>query len=226
MGDSKYSILSDKSILSYLEQGRVIIEPFNRKHLNTSSYDVTLGEYYFREQPLEHHDTHIYNIYDNESVKKIWGQPQMAMKYKDYKDQGVILDNFEDDDRIIWIGPNERILAHTNEYIGGVESVTTMMKSRSSIGRNFLDMCSDAGWGDVGYFNRWTMEIHNNSMTRSIPLKVGTRVAQIIFMETDGIVDNSYNDIGKYQSKGKTLKELQENWSPEDLLPRIYMDKY
>lgn len=42
--------LSDKTILEQLERGDIVIEPFKRENLATSSYDVSLGEMYFREQ--------------------------------------------------------------------------------------------------------------------------------------------------------------------------------
>ena len=92
-----------------------------------------------------------------------------------------------------------------NQYIGGRETVTTMMKARSSMGRNFIAVCKAsadlffcnlffvsnhcyqcAGWGDIGYINRWTMEITNNSRYYSIPLVVGRRIAQIVFFDSDG----------------------------------------
>jgi hypothetical protein len=37
------------------------------------------------------------------------------------------------------------ILGHTNEFLGGRGSVTTMMKARSSMGRNFIEVCKCAG---------------------------------------------------------------------------------
>lgn len=30
------------------------------------------------------------------------------------------------------------------------KTVTTMMKARSSMGRNFIEVCKCAGWGDIG----------------------------------------------------------------------------
>jgi hypothetical protein len=44
-----YSLLSDKAILRSLENGKVVISDFSMDNLNTSSYDVTLGPYFFRE---------------------------------------------------------------------------------------------------------------------------------------------------------------------------------
>ncbi|TSC64232.1 MAG: hypothetical protein G01um101491_330, partial [Parcubacteria group bacterium Gr01-1014_91] len=35
--------LSDKKILEQMKKGTIVIEPFTRANLATSSYDVTLG---------------------------------------------------------------------------------------------------------------------------------------------------------------------------------------
>lgn len=221
---SSKSTLSDKIILQYIEKGEIIIEPFNINNLSTSSYDVTLGEWYYREQDITDEWTlPIYNIYSEEHVRNVWGEQHQARPYSYYKNHGIILENIGDDEKVIFINPGETILAHTDEYIGGVSRTTTMMKARSSMGRNFINVCSCAGWGDCGYFSRWTMEIKNNSKKYKIPLIVGKRIAQIIFFETDGIIDKSYNDSGKYQT-ANNLEELQKIWKPSDMIPKLYLE--
>jgi deoxycytidine triphosphate deaminase len=49
--------------------------------------------------------------------------------------------NISKADKVIWIDPGETILAHTQEFVGGDVSVTSMMKARSSMGRNFIEVC-------------------------------------------------------------------------------------
>ena len=223
--DSQYSVLSDLSILKYIENKKIIIQPFNRKQLNTSSYDVTLGSFFYREQKISDMNNY-YNIYDKEMVNKVWGQYQKAKSYSILKNKfGLKFKNIKDDDEIILLKPGETILGHTIEFIGGVQSVTSMMKARSSFGRNFINVCSCAGWGDCGYYNRWTMEIKNNSQHYVIPLVVGRPIAQIIFIETDGIINKSYNKNGKYQSESN-IKDLIKNWSPIQMLPKLYKEIY
>lgn len=219
------SVLGNKAIRSYRENGEIIIEPFNEKNLNTSSYDVTLGEWYFREQPRDIVESNIYNMYSKDNVKRIWGEPQKALPYKFYKEKGMHLENIRDDELLIFIDPNTTILAHTNEFCGGRTFITTMMKSRSSFGRNFISCCKCSGFGDVGYINKWTMEITNNSTKYTIPLVVGRRCAQIIFLNVGEIDDqkNNYNKTGKYQTSA-TLEELQKSWTPYDMLPKMYLD--
>ena len=92
------------------------------------------------------------------------------------------------------------------------------------MGRNFIEVCKCAGWGDVGYVNRWTMEITNNSRRYSIPLVVGRRIAQIIFFHTGEKVTSSYAKGGKYQETDD-LDTLIRNWTPDLMLPRLYRDR-
>lgn len=216
--------LSDKKILEEMERGDIIIEPFKRENLSTSSYDLTLGEYYFAEQPPERFQN-IFNIYEKDHVEKIWGTKPLRAKtaeevFRNYK---FYYGNILPKDKVILLAPGETILAHTNEFIGGRNHITTMMKARSSLGRSFIEICKCAGWGDVGYINRWTMEITNNSRHYHIPLVVGRRVAQLIFFETGKILDKDYSSTGAYQNSCD-LKKVMKNWKPTDMLPRLYHD--
>jgi hypothetical protein len=69
------------------------------------------------------------------------------------------------------------------------------------------------------------MEITNNSRYYSVPLVVGRRIAQIIFFDTCGTVDNaSYADSGKYQST-TDLEILMRTWTPAACLPKLYLDR-
>ncbi len=217
--------LSDKQILEERKKGDIVIEPFHRENLATSSYDVTLGEYFFAEQhPL--HFENVYNIYDKNHVDRVWGtKPHKAQKAKEVlKNYRFDFNGISPDDQVILLAPGETILGHTQEYIGGKNHITTMMKARSSLGRSFIEVCKCAGWGDVGYTNRWTMEITNNSAHYYIPLVVGRRIAQIIFYETGPILATDYAQGGKYQSS-TSLAALKKSWKPEMMLPRLYLDR-
>lgn len=220
-----FSTLSDRRILEHRKAGNIVIQPFSQKNLATSSYDVTLGEYYFREQTPDPGHA-IYSPWSEDEVKRIWGEPQRAETAKMYlKKLGVIVpEGIKPDDKVILIRPGETILAHTQEFIGGRNGITTMMKARSSLGRNFIEVCKCAGWGDVGYINRWTMEITNNSAHYIIPLVVGRRVAQIIFFEVGPTLTDDYSGTGKYQTT-IDLKQIQKNWKPADMLPKMWKDR-
>ena len=99
------------------------------------------------------------------------------------------------------------------------------MYARSSMGRNFIEVCKDAGWGDVGYFNRWTMEVTNNSRYFIVPLVVGRRVGQMVFYEVETVkADPDYvGEGGKYQHS-QDLEELKRSWSPHQMIPQMHKD--
>ncbi len=122
---------------------------------------------------------------------------------------------------VIPLLPRQRILAHTHEFIGINPPGTTEMKARSSWGRLGIFVCVDAGWGDPGYRNRWTMEIHNSNDFPTV-LPVGERVAQIIFHYTGD--SGHYADDGKYQTS-KSVAEMVADWKPESMTPRNYKDQ-
>lgn len=138
----KHSLLSDKAIKAHLDAGTVVIEPFDPLNLSTSSYDVILGPFFYRESNAEPGTT-IYNPYSESHVSRVSGTYYEAIIHKEWSERTgqVLLENISPDDRIIWIKPVETLLAYTNEFTGGRGAVTTMMKARSSMGRNFIECC-------------------------------------------------------------------------------------
>lgn len=219
-------LLSKPAILRHLKKGTIVIDPYKENNMGNCSYDVSLGEWYFRESHPEGGFT-TYNPYSQKEVRKVWGTPQRAERAKKWMEKHNVteFECIDENDLIIWIAPGETILCHTSEFIGGRESVTTMMKARSSMGRNFLEICKCAGWGDIGYINRWTMEATNNSRFYQIPLVVGRRLAQIVFFEAEKVEEEQdYSKQGKYQST-VDIDTLKKDWSPELMLPRLSKDK-
>lgn len=211
------SVLSRDGILREIQSGRVVIKPFCVDNLSSSSYDVTLGQYYYRESKPGLNSSDVFDIYSESDVNRVWGPLHKAAAVADAAEQ------------VIWLEPGETILCHTNEFIGGTTDITTMMKARSSMGRCFIEVCKCAGWGDVGYVNRWTMEVTNNSRYYKIPLVVGRRIAQIVFFRTSDAVpaESSYeNEVdSKYQSVSHgDIKALMNAWKPSDMLPKLWKD--
>ncbi len=221
-------LLSNTAIRRHLRLGNIVIEPFREENLGTASYDVTLGPWFFRERrPSE--GIGVYNYYDKEHVDRVWGsEPQCAAPASLYaEERGLELRGIDPEDLVIWLDPGETVLCHTEEFIGGRGGVVTaMMKARSSLGRNFIEVCKCAGWGDVGYVSRWTMEATNNSRFYAVPLVVGRRIAQMVFFEVETIenVESDYTKSGKYQSL-TDVAELKRTWKPEMMLPKMYLDR-
>jgi dCTP deaminase len=207
-------VLSDQQILDELSRDNVFIYPFVEKNLSNTSYDVTLGPYYYRAKKNE---GALFLPWNEDSVSEYWGQCQFAktiMSEYDSKRFDLPIGT-----QYILLEPGELILGHTNEFIGGKNHITTMMKARSSMGRIGISVCKDAGWGDVSYVSKWTMELSNFS-NATIPLVVGSRIAQIVFFYT-GKVKNPYEKKGIYQLPYNDYEEMMSNWSPYNMLPKF-----
>lgn len=222
-----HSLLSDRAILRHMAEGSVLIDPFNRENLGTVSYDISLGRYFYREQHPKI-GSRLFNPYNQRHVERVWGDVQEAVPTKELMSKYGVpedWDGINPEDLVIILEPHETILAHTEEFIGGTKGiVTTMMKARSSFGRVFIEICKCAGWGDVGFTNRWTMEITNNSQYYNIPMVVGRRVGQIAFFQVEPIVGSDYVTTGKYQLSA-ILEEMRRTWRPEMMLPMLPYDR-
>ncbi len=218
-------LLSRNAVLRHKDAGNIVIDPFNDRQLKTASYDITLGEWFWREAHPEGRQT-VHNVYDEVSTRAIWQGPFRSEKTRTVEERlGRRFANIHSDDEVILLRPGETILAHTREFIGGRRSVVGKMYSRSSLGRNFIEVCKDAGWGDVGYFNRWTMEITNNSQYFTIPLVVGRRIGQMVFYEVEPLAQTPdyVSEGGKYQFS-QDIEELKRTWSPEMMIPKMHLD--
>lgn len=122
-------ILSDKLILKEIEQGSIIIEPFDPECLGTNSYDVHLGKYLatYKNRVL---DAKLHNEIDHFEIPK----------------SGFVLQ------------PHTLYLGVTLEYTETHKHVP-FLEGKSSTGRLGIDIHATAGKGDVGFCNTWTLEI-------------------------------------------------------------------
>ncbi|MBU3934478.1 deoxycytidine triphosphate deaminase [Patescibacteria group bacterium] len=219
------SLLSKDMILHHRKIGNIFIFPFNKQNLGTTSYDARLGENFFQEQPFRTVSRRIFNPFNPEDIKRYWGEPQKAVVAKEWMKENGPLVNIRPDDKIIILGPGETILAHTEEFIGGRNCVTTEMRARSSMGRIGITVCKCAGWGDLGFCNRWTMEMSNHLKDTPVILVVGMRVAQIAFYQVDSLAESYAKTGGQYQATDDT-GEMIRNWSPDQMLPRFSRGNY
>lgn len=216
-------VMGDAEILRGIETGQIIIDPFDPDLLQSSSYDVRLGGTFYRAEAERHIPD--FSPYDQRSVERYYKGPLQAIthrawceKYDHAKFRGI-----DDDEYIIVLMPGECLLCHTVEFIGAAKGATTMMKARSSLGRINISACDDAGWGDVGFIDRWTSEIRNKNEDSVVPLIVGMPFAQMVFFHVADAAIN-YADSGHYQT-GKTIEAVKAEWSPTKMLPKLYSEK-
>lgn len=223
------AVFSNIQIKQAIKDGHIICEPYDPKYVSEASLDITLGENYYMVE--RQNARSIYNPFDKEDVERYFEGPYQAMPHEKWVDlhghkpfAGIPLDH-----AIIVLKPQERILAHTHEFVGIKPPGASEVRSRSSMGRNGIAVAFDAGWIDPGYVNRVTLEVFNLNVRESVVLPVGERIGQIIFHET-GEVEGSYGlgrdkgFSGKYQ-QGDDLETLIKTWTPDQMLPKSYLDK-
>lgn len=219
-------VYSNTEILGALEDDHIVIKPFIRKNLAGSSYDVTLGRWFFKTERQTQRG--IYNPFDRKDVERYFYGPHEAVAHWRWAKQNGHLPfkNIPLTHPIIVLQPGERILAHTHEFIGIRAPGTSTLQARSTWGRNGVAVCLDAGWGDPGYINRWTMEVYNMNQHESVVLPVGERIAQMVFHHTGPVLGEYTNLSGKYQvSAQDSLGQIINDWQPQLMLPRAYKDK-
>ncbi len=122
-------ILSDKKILEEIENGNILIEPFDRVYLGSNSYDVHLGKYLatYKDREL---DARKHNKIEEILIPE----------------EGYILQ------------PGTLYLGVTEEYTETHKHVP-FLEGKSSTGRLGIHIHATAGKGDVGFCNTWTLEI-------------------------------------------------------------------
>ncbi len=132
-------ILTDKQILSEIEQGTIVIDPFDRNYLGSNSYDVHLGKYLaiYKDDLL---DCKLHNQVEHQEIPA----------------GGLIL------------FPSRLYLGVTFEYTETHRHVP-FLEGKSSIGRLGIDIHATAGKGDVGFCNYWTLEISVKQPVRIYP---------------------------------------------------------
>lgn len=125
----KSMILTDKEILKCIEEGSILIEPFNKECLGSNSYDVHLGKHLA--------------VYKNRTLD---ARKKNEIEELIIPEEGILLQ------------PGVLYLGVTQEYTETHKHVP-FLEGKSSIGRLGIDIHATAGKGDVGFCNTWTLEI-------------------------------------------------------------------
>ena len=122
-------ILSDTSILSAIEEGDIVVEPYDRSCLGTNSYDVRLSPF------LACYVDEVIDAKKHNQVERF-----------QIPEDGMVL------------RPGRTYLGSTVEYTE-TRRYVPFLEGKSSVGRLGIDIHATAGKGDVGFCNHWTLEI-------------------------------------------------------------------
>lgn len=133
-------VLSDKTILREIREGRIIIEPFNKEYLNPVSVDLTLAP--------------TFKIYTEEIL-----DPRKPNATKEFTigEQGAVLE------------PGEVYLYACNERIGVKGNIRAKVEGKSSLGRLGLFVHVTAGFIDPGFEGSLVLELVATKPIRIYP---------------------------------------------------------
>ena len=122
-------ILSGKEIVKEINNGAIVIEPFDERRVNPNSYNLSLHN-----ELLVYKDKTLDMMKPNDTETLVI--PPLGLT----------------------LTPGRLYLGRTKEYTK-TEGFIPMLEGRSSIGRLGICIHVTAGFGDVGFAGYWTLEI-------------------------------------------------------------------
>jgi dCTP deaminase len=162
------SVLSDGTIRRLVDEGRIVIAPWDPLMVQPASVDLKLGS--------------SFRVFHNHRIQVI-----------DLADppQGLTERVEVGDDEPFVIHPNEFVLGRTEEHVELPADVVARIEGKSSLGRLGLIVHATAGFVDPGFSGTLTLEITNfNSVP--IVLRPGLPIAQLSFMTLDRAAERPY----------------------------------
>jgi dCTP deaminase len=160
------SVLSDGTIRRLVEEGRLVIDPWNPELVQPASVDLTLGDSF---RVFHNHRTAAIDLRDppTNHTEEITGEEMFV------------------------IHPGEFVLGVTREYVELPDDIVARIEGKSSLGRLGLIVHATAGFVDPGFKGTLTLEITN--LTR-VPIKLypGLLIAQLSFMTLDAPAERPY----------------------------------
>jgi len=186
-------ILCREAILNELEMGNIVIDPFVPELVNPNSVNFRLGADLWELDGIHTHTPPHVPYRDIYAPRKsIWNKiaPKRASIIRlQLGDPNWAAGIVPDDAMAFILRPGQFYLATTLEKIGtrlpkasarSRDAIIPKIHSRSTFRRLGLELCSDAGFGDVGYHSRWALEIRVDGKT-IVPIAVGTPIGQVEF---------------------------------------------
>ena len=160
--------LSDGTILRLVEEGRIVVAPWDPNMVQPASVDLRLGDSF---RVFHNHKTSAIDLRDppRDLTEEVSPAPGEAFV----------------------IHPGEFCLGRTLEWVELADDVLARVEGKSSIGRLGLIVHATAGFVDPGWKGTLTLEFAN--LTR-VPIKLyaGLPIAQLSFMALDAPAERPY----------------------------------
>ncbi|WP_406091210.1 dCTP deaminase [Kitasatospora purpeofusca] len=161
-------LLSDKDIRAEIDNGRVVIDPFDPAMVQPSSIDVRLDRFF--------------RVFENHRYPHIdpsEEQPDLTRLVEPEGEDAFILH------------PGEFVLASTYEVITLPDDVASRLEGKSSLGRLGLLTHSTAGFIDPGFSGHVTLEL-SNVATLPIKLYPGMKIGQLCLFRLSSPSEHPY----------------------------------
>ena len=171
-------VLSDRTISRLIDEGRIVIDPYDAELLQPSSVDVRVDRFF--------------RVFHNNRYP-----------YIDVREpQEELTELVEiDDERPFILHPGEFVLASTLERIRLPDDLVARLEGKSSLGRLGLLIHSTAGFIDPGWDGHVTLEL-SNVANLPITLYPGMKIGQISFFRLTSPAETPYGSAGnKYQGQ-------------------------
>ncbi len=188
-------VLSDRTIKRLVDEGRILIDPYDPSLVQPSSVDVRVDRYF--------------RVFHNARYPYIdVRRPQ---------DDLTELVEIEDSQPFI-LHPGEFVLGSTLERIRLPNDLVARLEGKSSLGRLGLLIHSTAGFIDPGWDGHVTLELSN---VANLPITIyyGMKIGQVSFVQLSEPAEAPYGSAGlgsKYQGqRGPTPSRYWQNFPPE-----------
>jgi len=173
-------VLSDRTIRSEIESGRIVIDPFDPAMIQPSSVDLRVD----RRFRVFHNSRHPF-IDVRQPMEDLTELVEVGA-----------------DERFI-LHPGEFVLGQTLEHVTLPDDLVARLEGKSSLGRLGLLIHSTAGFVDAGFSGNLTLELSN---VANLPITIyhGMPIGQLSFMRMDGPVERPYGSretSNKYQGQ-------------------------
>lgn len=161
-------VLSDRTIRSEIEAGRIVIDPHDPALIQPSSVDVRVDRQF--------------RVFHNARYPYI----DVRQPMEDLTE----LVEIKGDEPFI-LHPGEFVLGQTLEHVTLPDDLVARLEGKSSLGRLGLLIHSTAGFVDSGFSGNLTLELSN---VANLPITIyhGMPIGQLSFMRMDGPVEHPY----------------------------------
>jgi dCTP deaminase len=188
-------VLSDRTIARLLDEGRILIDPYDESLLQPSSVDVRVDRFF--------------RVFHNARYPFI----DVREPQEDLTELVEI-----DDERPFILHPGEFVLGSTLERIVLPDDLVARLEGKSSLGRLGLLIHSTAGFIDPGWDGHVTLELSN---VANLPITIyhGMKIGQVSFVRLTEAAEKPYGsgELGsKYQGQmGPTPSRYWQNFERE-----------